>query len=99
MSIDPFSYSFVLFEWSAKLWPFRKNAVEVSEQHQSFHRGISPPPWHHRQESARFAPDEARPLLAFAGVSVQNTGSAMTGQRTIQTANARCAITLIRWAR
>jgi len=45
------------------------------------------------------APDDGRPLLAFAGGSVRNAGSAMTGHHTIQAASARCAITLIKWAR
>jgi hypothetical protein len=45
------------------------------------------------------AQDEGRPLLAFAGGSVRNAGSAKVGHHTIQTASARCAITLIKWAR
>jgi len=45
------------------------------------------------------APDDGRPLLAFAGGSVRNADSAMTGHHTIQAASARCAITLIKWAR
>jgi hypothetical protein len=79
ISIDPFPYSFVLFELSAKLWPFREKggrgvgAISITVEYRrrlDIVDGRKVPVW--------FAPDEGRPLLAFAGGSVRNAGSAIT---------------------